>query len=151
MGTFSPRPPLRADPQYFDTLPNFLVSSRYPNFKYASKMAEKSEVVVLGTHLDDPATRSGMKKVLTRLQGLVPMKAAGIGQKTLLIGDHGVAAMCKILNLTCEYSQIQQSTQIILSCAAHKVVHNLCDASTPVGRCEGLIPGPAEWHKKKVI
>ena len=49
-------------------------------------MAEKSEVVVLGCHLDDPATRSGMKKVLTRLQSLVPMKdkATGLGQKTLL-------------------------------------------------------------------
>ena len=68
---------------------------KYSDFQYASKMAQKSEVVVLGCHLDDPATRSGMKKVLTRLQDFVPMKTEEIGQKTLLIGDHGFAAMGK--------------------------------------------------------
>ena len=69
------------------------VSSRYPDFQHASKMAQKSEVVVLGCHLDDPATRSGMKKVLTRLQDFVRMKDETTGQKTSLIGDHGFAAM----------------------------------------------------------
>ena len=59
-------------------------------------MAQKSEVVVLGCHLDDPATRSGMKKVLTK------DKASGLGQKTLLIGDYGVASMCKENQTKCQ-------------------------------------------------
>ena len=108
-------------------------------------MAEKSEVVVLGCHLDDPATRSGMKKVLTRLQALVPMKdkAGGIGQKTLLIGDYGIASLCK--EICCESAETHSH-----SYTARKVLWNLSDASSPASRCEGLISGPAEWHKKKV-
>ena len=35
--------------------------------------------------------------------------------------------------------------------AANKVLHNLSDAKSPTNRCEGLIAGPAEWHKKKVM
>ena len=31
-----------------------------------------------------------------------------------------------------------------------KVLQNLCDEKTMLGRCEGLIAMPAEWHKKKV-
>ena len=80
-------------------------------------MAEKSEVVVLGCHLDDPATRSGMKKVLTRLQSLVPMKdkATGLGQKTLLIGDYGVASMCKENQTKCQtvYTILTQILDLI--------------------------------------
>ena len=30
------------------------------------------------------------------------------------------------------------------------MLHNLSDAKSPTNRCEGLIAGPAEWHKKKV-
>jgi hypothetical protein len=58
-------------------------------------MQEKSEVVVLGAHLDDPANRAGMKKVLARLQPLVPVldSESGLGQKTLILGDHGFSAM----------------------------------------------------------
>ena len=58
-------------------------------------MQQKSEVVVLGAHLDDPANRPGMKKVLGRLQPLAPLldTTAGHCQKTLIIGDHGFSAM----------------------------------------------------------
>ena len=31
------------------------------------------------------------------------------------------------------------------------MLHNLSDAKAPTNRCEGLIAGPAEWHKKKVM
>ena len=30
------------------------------------------------------------------------------------------------------------------------MLHNLSDAKSPTNHCEGLIAGPAEWHKKKV-
>ena len=76
----------------------FMLTFRYPEIKYAAKMEQKSEVVVLGTHLDDPANRSGMKKVLKRLQPLVPVldTSAGRCQKTLMIGDHGFSAMGRV-------------------------------------------------------
>ena len=68
---------------------------RYPEFKYNGKMKQKSEVEVLGTHLDDPANRPGMRKVLGRLQQLVPVldSSTGLGQKTVIFGDHGFCAM----------------------------------------------------------
>ena len=64
-------------------------------------MQQKSEVVVLGAHLDDPANRPGMKKVLGRLQPLAPLldTSSGRCQKTLIIGDHGFSAIGSILVL----------------------------------------------------
>ena len=64
-------------------------------------MQQKSEVVVLGAHLDDPANRAGMKKVLGRLQPLAPLldTSSGRCQKTLIIGDHGFSAIGSILVL----------------------------------------------------
>ena len=70
---------------------------------------------MLGCHLDDPATRSGMKKVLTK------DKATGLGQKTLLIGDYGVASMCKENQTKCQnvYTILTQILDLI-----HKYSHS---------------------------
>ena len=70
---------------------------RFPDFKLAGKMREKSQVIMLGTQLADPASRQGMKKVLQRLQPYLPMIKSETGQcqKTLLLGDHGFCAIGK--------------------------------------------------------
>ena len=62
-------------------------------------MQMKSEVVVLGAHLDDPSNRAGMKTVLQRLQPLVPVldPTRGVCQKTVLIGDHAFSALGRLL------------------------------------------------------
>ena len=64
-------------------------------------MQMKSEVVVLGAHLDDPSNRAGMKRVLQRLQPLIPVLDPNrrVCQKTVLIRDHAFSALGRLIQL----------------------------------------------------